>query len=250
MEAVDGHSKACCNIPPIVAKEYEVKGKYEEIGGLKTYVTGPAGAKAAILIIYDIFGYFPQTLQGADILATSDKNHYYQVFMPDFFEGEPADIAWYPPVTDAQKKALGEWFPHRTPPTGVAKIPKIINDIQLKYGKKQWAAVGFCWGGKVVSLTSGPDTLFKVAAQSSPAMIDAEDATKISIPMCILASQDEAVSDVEGFEKALTGEKHVEIFKDQVHGFMTARADLEDEKVRKEYERGYATLLDFFAKHL
>lgn len=81
-------------------------------------------------------------------------------------------------------------------------------------------------------------------------MIDAEDATKISIPMCILASQDEAVSDVEGFEKALTGEKHVEIFKDQVHGFMTARADLEDEKVRKEYERGYATLLDFFAKHL
>ena len=57
-------------------------------------VTGPASAKTAILVIYDIFGFFPQTLQGADILANSDKNHTYQVFMPDFFEGEPADIAW------------------------------------------------------------------------------------------------------------------------------------------------------------
>jgi len=58
-------------------------------------VTGPASAKNAILVVYDIFGYFPQTLQGADILATSDEKHSYQVFMPDFFEGEPADIAWY-----------------------------------------------------------------------------------------------------------------------------------------------------------
>jgi dienelactone hydrolase len=48
--------------------------------------------KKAILVIYDIFGFFPQTIQGADILAASGD---YQVFMPDFFEGQPADIAWY-----------------------------------------------------------------------------------------------------------------------------------------------------------
>jgi len=57
-----------------------------------TDVTGPASAKKAILVIYDIFGFFPQTIQGADILAAAGE---YQVFMPDFFEGEPADIAWY-----------------------------------------------------------------------------------------------------------------------------------------------------------
>ena len=28
------------------------------------------------------------------------------------------------------------------------------------------------------------------------------------------------------------------------------RADLENEKVKKEYERGYATLLDFYHKYL
>jgi len=49
-------------------------------------VTGPTSATKGILFIYDIFGYFPQTLQGADILATSDHDEKYQVFMPDFFE--------------------------------------------------------------------------------------------------------------------------------------------------------------------
>ena len=57
-------------------------------------VTGSESAKQAILVIYDIFGFFPQTIQGADILSTSDEAHQYQVFMPDFFQGEPADIAW------------------------------------------------------------------------------------------------------------------------------------------------------------
>lgn len=58
-------------------------------------MTGPARSKKAILVVYDIFGFFPQTIEGADILAYSDPDHEYQVFMPDFFHGEPADIAWY-----------------------------------------------------------------------------------------------------------------------------------------------------------
>jgi hypothetical protein len=122
-QAMHGHSAACCSIPPIVSKGYEPKGKYETIGGLKTCkfctipsqlprnrppasctfncleldcidVTGPANATKAILYIYDIFGYFPQSIQGADILSTSDKDNQYQVFMPDWFEGNPADISW------------------------------------------------------------------------------------------------------------------------------------------------------------
>jgi hypothetical protein len=56
-------------------------------------VTGPSSASTAILFIFDIFGYFPQTLQGADILATSDHDHQYQVFMPDFFDGKSLDIS-------------------------------------------------------------------------------------------------------------------------------------------------------------
>ena len=30
--------------------------------------------------------------------------------MPDFFDGKPADISWYPPDTDEKGKKLGEFF--------------------------------------------------------------------------------------------------------------------------------------------
>jgi uncharacterized C2H2 Zn-finger protein len=39
-------------------------------------------------------------------------------------------------------------------------------------------------------------------------------------------------------------------FPNQVHGWMAARGDLEQEKVKKEYERGYKMVLDFFHKHM
>lgn len=30
--------------------------------------------------------------------------------MPDFFEGNPAKIEWYPPTDDQKKAVLGKWF--------------------------------------------------------------------------------------------------------------------------------------------
>ena len=46
------------------------------------------------MVIYDIFGFFDQTVQGADILATSSETKY-QVFIPDWFKGEPCPIEWW-----------------------------------------------------------------------------------------------------------------------------------------------------------
>lgn len=113
--------------------------------------TGPADAKHAILIIYDIFGFFPQTLQGADILATSDKERSYQVFIPDFFEGKPADISWYPPDNEEKGKKLGEFFAGPAAPAKtVARIPKVVDAINSQVsGLSSWGILGFCWGGKV-----------------------------------------------------------------------------------------------------
>lgn len=57
-------------------------------------MTGPSDATKAIVVIYDIFGYFDQTVQGADILAFSDEQKY-KVFIPDWFKGNPCPIEWY-----------------------------------------------------------------------------------------------------------------------------------------------------------
>ncbi|CAK46400.1 uncharacterized protein An12g09130 [Aspergillus niger] len=123
--AMSGVNKACCSIPPIVAQGYQGKGEYKTINGLKTYVTGPESATKAILVIYDIFGFFPQTIQGADILATASEQKY-RVFIPDFFQGEPADITWFPPQTDDHKQKLGNSSrPRLLPPQTCPRSPPL-----------------------------------------------------------------------------------------------------------------------------
>jgi len=51
--------------------------------------TGSDDATKGIVVIYDIFGYFDQTIQGADILATSDDYHKYKVVIPDWYSCIP-----------------------------------------------------------------------------------------------------------------------------------------------------------------
>lgn len=81
-------------------------------------------------------------------------------------------------------------------------------------------------------------------------MVDANDAKAIKIPYAMLASKDEDAKLVKEFGDALTGPKHLETFGDQIHGWMAARADLKNDRVRQEYERGYKTLLEFYHEHL
>lgn len=38
-------------------------------------------------------------------------------------------------------------------------------------GVDAWAALGLCWGGKLVALTSGPDPLWKVSGQVHPGLV-------------------------------------------------------------------------------
>ncbi|KZT67602.1 hypothetical protein DAEQUDRAFT_672929 [Daedalea quercina L-15889] len=103
---VHNDNAACCSIPA-VKSDYVPKGSFKSYAGInKVYVTGqpsPSG-NVSLVCVYDIFGFKPQTQQGADILADKLNAH---VIMPDFFE--PAD-AWpvdeFPPQTDEEKGKL------------------------------------------------------------------------------------------------------------------------------------------------
>lgn len=81
-------------------------------------------------------------------------------------------------------------------------------------------------------------------------MVAGDDAPKITIPIAMLPSKDEPKDDVEKWEKGLKAPHLVEWFPDQIHGWMAARSDLSDSKVKSEYERGYKTVLSFFHEHL
>ncbi|KAL8673240.1 MAG: hypothetical protein Q9168_002316 [Polycauliona sp. 1 TL-2023] len=250
--AQQGHSEACCTVPPAVVGDYKAKGDYIDLDGMKVYTTGPSTATTAIFVIYDIFGFSSQAQQGADILAHADQNRQYRVFMPDFFYGKPIDHSVFPPDTDEKKKTMGDFFAGpASPPDSAKKVPELVKKLGEKYtGVTKWGSLGMCWGGKIVSLTSQSGTPFSASAEVHPAMVDPNDAKGITVPLCMLASGDENAEDVENFKKNLNVENHVETFGDQVHGWMAARADLKNERVKSEYERGYGLLLDFYHKHL
>lgn len=170
MEGTQNHSKACCNVPPAVTKDYQPKGKYIDLpspsssGGdnMKCYATGSPDAPSAILIIYDVFGFSPQAIQGADILAyaaagAQNNHHGYRVFVPDFFLGKTLARGVIPPDTEEKKKQLGEFFAGPAHPQETAKkVPELVKEIeksQAGTGIKKWGSLGMCWGGKVRDLS-------------------------------------------------------------------------------------------------
>lgn len=171
--------------------------------------------------------------------------------MPDFFKGPAADPSWVPPDTDEKKAAMAE-FRGRATDFDKARetLKSVMGKLRDDYAHvTEWAAIGYCWGGKVVPQASGEGTPFVVGVLTSPARLDAEEAGKIVIPTLVLASKGEPVDEVKAFGEALKVEKRVETFGDQVHGWMSARADLKDARVKEEYERGYKITLDFLDEH-
>ncbi|KAI0202770.1 Alpha/Beta hydrolase protein [Astrocystis sublimbata] len=246
------HSEACCSVPPVVVEGYEPKGRYVELNGLKTYVTGPPDAEKAILAAYDIFGFSSQILQGADILASADTEQAYQVYMPDFFKGNPASMEWYPPTTEEQKAIVAEWFKEAQWSIHKPKLPGILQEAsKVNPNIRSWGIMGYCWGGKMASIVGGDEPgLFKAAVQTSPARIDVEEGARVKIPTMLLASKGETAEEVEQYGNSLTVPKYVERFEDQLHGWMSARADLRQDRVKAEYERAYALALKFFHEHL
>jgi dienelactone hydrolase len=258
-------SKACCSRPPVVLAggyNYTPTGTYTTYSGLKTYETGPKTSTRGILFIYDVFGLYIQTLRGADILSTGfpsplplDNSGTYRVFMPDFFSSEPAELSNYPPKTPKQFSYISQFMAGPADPSKTLPlIPGIMKELQEKNPEiESWAVLGFCWGGKIAALSSQEGTLFKASAQAHPSLLDTEDAKKIVIPHVVLPSNDEVPEVMEEWVKELmksSPKSYNETFTDQVHGWMTSRADFENQHNFEEYLRGYRIVRAFFDEHM
>jgi len=250
--AQQGYSEACCTIPPVSAN-YKEKGEFVEIDGLKTYITGPETATTAVVLIYDVFGFGPQILQGADILAHASSKHQFRVFIPDFLVGNLADPNWFPPDTAEKRKAVGSYFGPQGPANAdvmLSKLLSIVDVLKEEKSVQKLGVVGYCWGAKIVSVASTENTPFGAAVELHPSGLDPADAPKITIPLCMLASQDEDGPTVKAFDDGLVVPKLVETYDGAPHGWMTSRGDLEDPKGKIDYERGYTTVLEFLHKYL
>lgn len=197
-------------------------------------VAGDKAATRAIVWVFDIFGFSPQTLRGADIVAaslSSSSKGPVAVLVPDWFDGTVADKAWVPPVTDEQAAKLGNFVKTKAAPELV--VPRVLKFAEgLKQQQPALPNVqnlgifGFCWGGKLASIAcqKSSDSIFSVAVQTSPSRADPEEAANISVPMALLLSKDEDLPTMQKFYDNLpTSDKFMERFEGQIHGWMSGR---------------------------
>ena len=101
----------------------------------------------ALFILYDIFGYSPQILKGADILAQQ-----YSIVMPDFWQGRPAPLDWMPMDGGLPQEDKMDEFcngPGETQKT-LRRINELMQAMKSKWPEAEdWGLVGYCWGGWV-----------------------------------------------------------------------------------------------------
>lgn len=157
-------STACCTRVPIGTSEAV---PVQKIAGLDTCkrhipstvpaqlfylilqdVAGNTSSKKGVIVVYDIFGFYPQTLQGADRLAEQLNA---VALVPDYLDGVYADKSWTPADTEEKKAAFGAFFAnHAAPPKVIPKVQATIAEAKTKFPSvEKWAVLGLCWGGKV-----------------------------------------------------------------------------------------------------
>lgn len=118
------------------------------ISPVNTYISSPregptttACADNAILYISDIMGIYPNSQLLADSFAATTG---YLTIMPDLFRGDP-----WTPNSDPSK--LMDWIKNH--PTEVVDpiVQTAITYLREMRGVKKIAAVGYCFGGKVIN---------------------------------------------------------------------------------------------------
>jgi len=250
--AIHNTNEACCTRPP-VSSDYTPKGSFTSFGGFKkVYVTGPQRGDTVLVCVYDIFGFKPQTQQGADILA-SQLN--VQVLMPDFFEdGSAWLLSQYPPQTDEQKANIQAFFGGIANPVENATRLSDFGHALKDEGVKRVGCYGFCWGGKVIMLAGGkPHTPFDVVSIVHPAMLSAGDAQRLDLPLGLFISKEESEEEfhktVDVMNRKPFAAKNDDKIYDSFHGFAAARANLDDPDNKEKYTDLYQRLATFLKKN-
>ncbi|KAJ4968078.1 hypothetical protein NE237_014779 [Protea cynaroides] len=233
----------CCENPPTLSSSCG-QGFVEEIGGLKTYVTGPSDSKCAILLISDVFGYeAPNLRKLADKVAAMG----FYVVVPDFFYGDP-----YAP--DDAEKPIEVWRTEHGTDKGFEDAKPVIAALKSK-GICTIGAAGFCWGAKVVVQLAKFDYI-KAAVLLHPSRVTVDDIKEVKVPIAVLGAEFDKISPPEllkQFEPILSSkpevEGYVKIFPGVPHGW-TVRFDVADKKAVEPAEEAHQDMLDWFAKYV
>ncbi|XP_058077824.1 endo-1,3;1,4-beta-D-glucanase-like isoform X3 [Magnolia sinica] len=155
-------SSQCCANPPTLSSTCG-QGGVEDVGGLKTYITGPSDSKLAVLLVSDVYGYeAPNLRKLADKIAAAG----FYVVVPDFFYGDPF-------VPNNPKRPVQGWIKDHELDKGTEDAKAVIAALKSK-GISAIGAAGLCWGAKVV-VELGKQSLIDAAVLCHPSFVTVDD---------------------------------------------------------------------------
>lgn len=114
------------------------------------YIARPeGGAKAAVIVIQEIFGVNPGIRQKCDKLAAEG----YIALAPDLFWRLKPGIALDPDIEAEFTEALG-WMGQFDQDSGIRDIQAAINFLRGEEGAAKVGCVGYCLGGRLAFMTA------------------------------------------------------------------------------------------------
>jgi len=236
----------CCESAPQLHPGVGI-GRVETFEHLSVYVTASPDAKAAVILISDIFGFeAPNLRKLADKVAAAG----YFVVVPDFFYGDPFVSG------SAENPLVGfqDWIKSHGPAKGFDDSTKVIEVLKSR-GISAIGAAGFCWGAKVVvELTKGE--VLKAGVLLHPSFVTVDDIKVVKAPLAILGAEIDKSSPpelVEQFGAILSSKPEVDsfvkIYPGVAHGW-TVRYDENDEVAVKNAEEAHVKMLEWLNKYL
>jgi dienelactone hydrolase len=162
------------------------------------------------------------------------------VLVPDFFKGDPLPVGTFPLDTEEKKKTMADWSAKMNMAAYALSLNQVVDDLKEKKGITTWGSFGLCFGGMLTAITSAKGTKFKASGTAHPGRPNPEDAKAIAIPyICLFSDSDGEPETIKEYGEILRGKPgcvvdHYPIY----HGWMSARADLDDEKNIKLFEQG------------
>jgi len=140
------------------------------------------------------------------------------------------------------------------PQKSVEKLKTVIEALKGD-GATKIGVYGYCWGGKVTILGGSADLPISAIAAIHPAMLSADDAKDLQVPLGLFPSNDEPKEEYEKIleivsKKPFADKNAHKWYTNMFHGWAAARADLNNEENKKAYEDVYMQLTNFFKKAL
>ncbi|XP_062097155.1 endo-1,3;1,4-beta-D-glucanase-like [Humulus lupulus] len=235
----------CCSNPPTLDPNSGL-GYLEELGGLKTYISGSSSdSKSAVLLISDVFGYEAPNIR---LIADKAAAAGFYAVVPDFFNGDPYNI-------DGDSRPVLEWLKDHGTDKGLEDAKPVVEALKSK-GFSAIGAVGFCWGGKVVTELAKSKSI-EAAVLLHPSLVTLDDIKEVNIPIEILAAEIDSITPpalVEQYKEILATkvphvDSYVEIIPKVEHGW-TVRYNVDDESASKSANEAHNKMLEWFSKYL